>query len=191
MIDDWEVVLRVAVVVPGKVALLADVAGAVVQVHPLQLVLVAFQNAALDQEVVLVSDMVDNLLVLLLGLSDQQVGVGPDQDSEVKVDMVDVAVPEMVPGMVDQQLMLELGMLDLYVEVARDSALADQAAIWCLDINGQNLKREVDKTGQGLMSASDMVGLDMKLLDIVDLTGKGHWVLMPHPVEVHLEMTLN
>ena len=30
MVDDWEVVLRVAVVVPGKVALLADVAGAVV-----------------------------------------------------------------------------------------------------------------------------------------------------------------
>lgn len=117
--------------------------------------------------------------------------MGPVQDSEVKVDMVDVAVPEMVPGMVDLELMPELGMLDLYVEVARNSALADQTAIWCLDINGQNLKREVDKTGQGLMSASDMVGLDMKLLDIVDLTGKGHWVLMPHPVEVHLEMTLN
>lgn len=137
------------------------------------------------------SDMVDNLLVLLLGLSDQWVGVGPDQDSEVKVDMVDVAVPEMVSGMFDQELMLELGMLDLYVEVARNSALADQTAIWCLDTNGQNLKMEVDKTGQGLMSASDMVGLDMKLLDIVDLTGIGHRVLMPHPVEVHLEMTLN
>ena len=48
--------------------------------------------------------------------------VDPGLDSEVKVDMV-------VPGMVDQELMLEFGMLGLFAREARDSAQADQGKL--------------------------------------------------------------
>lgn len=93
--------------------------------------------------------------------------VDPGLDSEVKVDMV-------VPGMVDQELMLEFGMLGLFAREARDSAQADQGKV------GLDSKTEVDKTGQDLKQASDMVDLDMVLLDIVDLIDEEHRVLLTH-----------
>lgn len=90
----------------------------------------------------------------------------PGHDSEVKIDMA-------VPGMVDQELMLEFGMLGLFVGEVRDSVQAD------LDKIGQDLKSEVDKTDQGLKQASDMVDLDM-MLDIVDLIDGEDQVLVTH-----------
>ena len=41
-------------------------------------------------------------------------------------------------------------------------------------------KTEVDKTDQDLKQASDMVDLDMVLLDIVDLIDEEHQVLLTH-----------
>lgn len=68
-------------------------------------------------------DMADNLLVLVPdNISDQWVVVDPGWDFEAVLDMVDAPASEMAPDMADQKPMLELGILDLYVEMAPASA---------------------------------------------------------------------
>lgn len=120
----------------GKEALhAAAAAGDAEKSHQAQLVLAfcfahypsgtAYRDAAFvvpDMlEADLVSDIADNLLVLL-GMSDQYAVVDPGWDFEVELDM-DESASERIPGMADhQQLMLGLNMLDWYVEVAFVSA---------------------------------------------------------------------
>lgn len=134
--------VHLVTVAQGMAALQAVAADAVEYLHQLKQVLAfcfeyyplgmaaVLVPDMLGQEAVLVFDMDDNLLVLVPGsMPDQWVVVDPGWSFAAVLDMVDAPASEMVPGIVDQKLMPGLGILDLFVEVAPASALADQEVI--------------------------------------------------------------